>query len=321
MSASPAEVARAAREAGRKVPDFFIVGHPKSGTTALWEMLRSHPQVFMPELKETLFFDRELHFGLRPGDPQPDTLEEYLELFAPARPDQRAGEASPSYLRSRFAAGRIAEIQPDARIVAILREPADFLRSMHLELLKDHVETEKDLRRAIERERREPERKPVLSYSDERVEYAAQLRRYHEALSEEQVLVLIYDDFRADNEGTLRRVLRHLGVDEHAPVAPSEANRTVIVRSPRTYELMRSVYLGRGPAGKVLSPMIKAVTSQRMRREGLDAFRRRIVYGRPPAPDEQLMLELRRRFEPYVVELSEYLGRDLVALWGYDQLG
>src|ERR1700757_4481112 len=119
----------------RKLPDFFIVGHPKSGTTALYEMLRSHPDIYMPDLKETLFFARELHPGLRPQDPQPDTLEEYLQLFAPARPNQRAGEASPSYLRSREAAARIAAVQPDARIIAILREPASFLHSLHMELM------------------------------------------------------------------------------------------------------------------------------------------------------------------------------------------
>ncbi|HTA36249.1 MAG TPA: sulfotransferase, partial [Solirubrobacteraceae bacterium] len=137
MTAST-ETDAVARASARKVPEFFIVGHPKSGTTALYEMLRSHAQIYMPELKETLFFARELHPGLRPQDPQPDTLEQYLSLFAPARADQRAGEASPSYLRSREAAARIAAVQPDARIIAILREPASFLRSMHLELLKDH---------------------------------------------------------------------------------------------------------------------------------------------------------------------------------------
>jgi hypothetical protein len=321
MDASSTEALRAVRAAGQKVPDFWIVGHPKSGTTALYEMLRSHPEIFMPELKETLFFARELHPGIRASDPQPDTLEQYLALFAAARSEQRAGEASPSYLRSKLASARIAEVQPDARIVAILREPASFLRSMHLELLKDHVETEKDFRKAIERERRIAERKPVLWYAEERVEYAQQLRRYHEAFGREQVLVLIYDDFRADNEGTVRRVLRHLGVDETAPISSSDANQTVTVRSPRMYELMRSVYLGRGPAGRVLSPVIKSLTSQRLRRDGMQAFRKRVIYGKPPAPDEQLMLELRRRYRRHVVELSEYLDRDLVSLWGYDRLG
>jgi hypothetical protein len=303
-----------------RMPDFFIVGHHKSGTTALYEMLRSHPDIYMPDLKETLFFARELHPGLKASDPQPDTLEQYLALFAPARRGQRTGEASPSYLRSRSAATRIAELAPDARIIAIFREPTSFLRSMHLELLKDHMEHEKSFRRAIERERREAATKPVLWYSDDRVEYAEQLRRYREAFGQEQVLALIYDDFRADNAGTVRQVLRFLDVDETVPVASSEANPTVLVRSPRAYEFIRSLYLGRGPTARVLKPAIKAVTSQRMRRDGLRELRDRVLWGQPRPPDEGLMLELRRRYKPNVEALGEYLGRDLVGLWGYQEL-
>jgi hypothetical protein len=316
------EEVAAARAAGRAVPDFFIVGHPKSGTTALYEMLRSHPEIYMPELKETLFFARdELHPYLEEGTAHPRTVDQYLAMFEPAREGQRTGEASPSYLRSRRAAGRIAALAPDARIIAILREPTSFLRSMHLELLKDYVETERDLRRAMEREQRIAEQKPVLWYSNDRVEYAAQVRRYHEALGPEQVLVLIYDDFRADNEATLRRVLRHIGVEEDAPVDPSEANRTVMVRSPRAYALVRSLYMGHGPAMRPAKAAIKAVTPRRLRHEGLRRVRDGAIYGAPPAPDEELMRELRMRFLPEVRAISEYLGRDLVSLWGYDRLG
>src|SRR6185312_12290848 len=260
------------------------------------------------------------HPGLQPGDPQPDTLDEYLELFAAAQPGQLIGEASPSYLRSESAAARIAELAPDARIIAILREPASFLRSMHLELLKDHEESEKDFGRAIARERREQDTKPVLWYSPERVRYTEQLRRYHDAFGADQVLVLIYDDFRADNERTIRRVLRFLEVDETLPIAPSEANRTVLVRSPRAYAALRSLYLGRGPAARVLKGVIKMLTSRRLRRDGIYAIRHRVLYGEPSEPDRELMLQLRRSFKPEVVALSEYLDRDLVALWGYDEI-
>jgi Sulfotransferase family len=312
-----------------RVPNFFIVGHPKGGTTALYEMLRRHPQIYMPELKEPRFFDRELHAGLRQTATHPDTLDEYLALFNAATPEQRAGEASPDYLRSQMAARRIAELEPEARIIAILREPASFLRSMHLELLKDHVETEKDLRKAIAREehkRRASEIQGVSNpdgfrYTAERVQYVQQLGRFHAVFPREQVLVLIYDDFRADNEGTLRQVLRFLDVDDTLAIDAVEVNPTVRVRSPRLYSLVRSLYLGRGPLGGAAKAAIKALTPQRLRDHGLRALRRRILYGGVSRPDEELMLELRRRFKGEVVALSEYLDRDLVTLWGYDKIG
>jgi hypothetical protein len=310
-----------AAAAGARVPEFFIVGHPKSGTTALYEMLRSHPAIYMPALKETRFFDRELHPNLKPSDPHPDTLEEYYAMFADARPDQRAGEASPAYLRSHLAAGRIAEVRPDARIIAILREPASFFRSMHLELLQDHIETEKDLRKAMAREERMRAQTPVPWYSMDRIIYAEQLRRYYDRFPAEQILVLIYDDFRADNEATVEKVLRFLDVDADEPITPTEANPTVMVRSPRMYEFVRSVYLGRGAGPRAAKTAIKAVTPRRVRHGGLRTMRERVLYGKPPPPDEELMRELRERFKGEVEAVSDYLDRDLVTLWGYDRIG
>jgi hypothetical protein len=65
---------------------------------------------------------------------------------------------------------------------------------------------------------------------------------------------------------------------------------------------------------------LKAVMPRRLRRSALDATNKRVVFGDPLPPDEELMTELRRRFKPEVVALSEYLDRDLVTLWGYDRL-
>jgi hypothetical protein len=306
-----------------RTPDFFIVGHAKSGTTALYEMLRRHPQIFMPELKETQFFARELHPRAQPSVRHPETLDQYLSLFQDAAPEQRAGEASPSYIRSLTAAKRIRELRSDARIIVILREPASFLRSLHMELLQDHVETETDLGKAIalsevRREDDFPIQQPVYA---ERVRYVEQLRRYHAEFPPEQVLVLIYDDFHSDNEGTVRRVLRFLDVDDTVAIEVMQANPTVRVRSPRMYELMRSLYLGEGRLGKAAKATIKALTHKRLRRKAHTTVRRRLLFGRPREADEELMLALRRRFKPEVVALGEYLDRDLVTLWGYDANG
>src|SRR6185312_10090194 len=89
------ETARRERPAQQRLPDFFIAGHPKSGTTALYEALRRHPEIYMPACKEPWFFAPELHVRTPPRpEGTPRTLEEYLALFAGARPDQRAGEAT-----------------------------------------------------------------------------------------------------------------------------------------------------------------------------------------------------------------------------------
>jgi hypothetical protein len=303
-----------------RVPEFFIVGNPKSGTTALYEMLVPHPQIFMPELGTKFFAGEQMR--------KPDTLEEYLSLFEPAKAEQRIGEMSRGYLRSPTAASAIAEVNPDARIIAVLREPVSFLRSLHLELLQDHVVTEKDLGRLIAEEEAGGSQRDVddsgfprqLGFSQERVSYVDQLRRFHAVFPREQVMVLIYDDFRADNKGTVREVLRFLGVDDTFSVEAHDANPTVLVSSPQLHGLVRSLYMGNGPVARSLKKGIKAATGQRLRRGALSQMRRRVLYAEPPPVDPELTARLRRRSHDEVVALSAYLDRDLVTLWGYDRL-
>ena len=325
MTSSSERGPSGAGRALEKVPDFFIVGHPKSGTTALYEMLRAHPQIFMPEVKEPVYFATELprqaHRSLAPS-----TLQEYLALFEPAAAGQRIGEASVSYLWSRAAPAGIAELVPDAKIIAVLREPASFLYSFHLQCLQSHNESEKDFATALalEPSRREGRNIPrrahwpqVLLYS-EHVRYLEQLRRYHEAFSPEQVLVLIYDDFRSDNEATVRQVLRFLEVDDAVAVQETEANPTVMMRSQPLDEMLNAVSVGRGPVSRAVKGTVKALVPRSLRRNALKATQRRFVASEPDPPDEQLMLELRRRYSREVADLSDYLGRDLTRLWGYD---
>jgi hypothetical protein len=325
MTGSAERVDSAARS--RRIPDFFIVGQPKSGTTALYEILRRHPQIFMPERKEPVYMASDLHAGLwATVRTRPRTLDDYLALFAPARAEQCAGEASTVYLWSRTAAANIARLQPMARVIAILREPASFLRSLHLQLLQNHIESEKDFGQAIalEESRREGKHFPgdcpfpqALMYS-ERVRYVEQLRRYQAALGPEQMLVLVYDDFREDNQATVRKILNFLEVDDRLAVEPLEANPTVRVRSKQLEDLVRVAPLAGGPVTRGVKASVKALTSRRLRHGALRVARRRLVYAEPPPPDDAVMLELRRRFRAEVVALGEYLGRDLVSLWGYD---
>ena len=326
------------RKAGRgtalepRLPDFFIVGHPKCGTTALSWMLGRHPQIFIP-MKEPRFFSPELRSRSRRIAPSsaPDTLEDYLALFAPAGPERRAGEATPMYLRSRTAAARIAEVQPEARIIAILREPASFLRSFHLQCAYNHVETQRDFGKAIalEQDRRQGRRIPRLSQSpqtllySEHVRYVEQLRRYHAAFAPQQVLVLIYEEFRSDNEATVRRVLRFLDVDDTLPIEPAESDPLPAVRLQALHQAARltSVIRRNRASAPIVRTVNRVMPSRRASNGRLRTGWRRVVYTEPSPPDERFMRELRRRFKPEVVALSEYLGRDMVSLWGYDRLG
>ena len=326
MTSSTDDVAQEQR-AG--LPDFYIVGSAKSGTTALYHMLRRHPQIFMPDSKEPWFFASELQENTPPRpEGTPRTLEEYRAWFNGAQPGQLVGEASVLYLWSQTAAPAIAAVRPDARIIAILREPASLLRSLHLQFVETYIETELDFATALalEDERRAGRSLPrnaywprALLYS-EHARYVEQLRRYHEAFGEQRVLVLAYDDFRDDNEATVRRVLRFLGVDDAVALEPVVANPTVHVRAQSLHKLLRALTVPSGPGSRAVKAAVRALTPRALRHRVLEAAKSRVVYGDARPADEAVMADLRRRFAPEVAALSAYLGRDLTRLWGYDRI-
>ncbi|HEX6473777.1 MAG TPA: sulfotransferase, partial [Candidatus Limnocylindria bacterium] len=125
-----------------RLPNFLVIGAAKSGTTALWSLLRQHPQVFMPALKEPH------HFAFDADQPAPQFrgpganlhrdavtgTDAYRALFADAGEALAVGEASATYLYVAASVERIRAAIPDARLVAILRQPADRAYSSYLHL-------------------------------------------------------------------------------------------------------------------------------------------------------------------------------------------
>jgi hypothetical protein len=325
-----------------RVPDFFIVGHEKCGTTALYKILKQHPQIFMPELKEPRFLVIDPR-KRGPGPKRPErpwTLEAYLRLFAAAAPGQRAGEASPQYIRSTEAAGLIAQLQPAAKIIAILREPTSFLRTYHFNTVRDQIEPERDLRKAIalEEPRRQGKRLPPNCAAPDRlfycehVRYVEQLRRFEAALGREQMMVLIYEDFRHDNDAAARAVMRFLGVDDSVALEIAQGDQTDVlrrrtggrkaVRLQRLHRAGRAIKLARRQPEQAsrLTLTFDALTRRLLRNDLVENLARRAVFTTTPSLDEGFPRELRRRFKPEVQALSEYLERDLVGQWGYDSI-
>src|SRR6516225_9859213 len=131
-------------------PNFFIVGTAKGGTTSLYHYLRQHPQVYMSPIKEPCYFASEirmenlseahwryirLHTGettMRPPGWLFSTWQEYLELFRGVRNEIAVGEASVAYLWSETAPSNIAARLPGAKIIIILRDPAERAFSQYL---------------------------------------------------------------------------------------------------------------------------------------------------------------------------------------------
>jgi hypothetical protein len=292
------------------IPDFFIVGAFKSGTTAMYEYLRAHPQVFMPFHKEPLFFGDDLtrRYGRM-------TPQQYAALFADARPEQRIGEASAWYLYSRSAAREIAEASPAAQIIIMLRNPVDVMHAQHSQLLFNVEEDLSDFEEALAAEpsRRRGERLPPGPlrvenlYYRESVRFAEQVERYLHQFGPERVLVLLYDDFSRDTPGVYRQVLEFLRVDP--TFAPDFAirNPNKRVRFP---VLQRLVYQPPGPLLRLV-PLIRRFPLAHALRDRM--LRLNSTPARRGAMDPELRSRLLTEFRPEIERLGTVIGRDLSA--------
>lgn len=289
-------------------PNFFIVGAPKCGTTAMNDFLAQHPEIFIPEIKEVHFFGRDLQFSkgaLR--DPRA-----YEALFAGAAQPRR-GEASVWYLFSKTAAEEIHAYNPDAKIIVMLRHPADMLYSQHSQFLYNGNEDIQSFRDALaaEPERKRGERIPAsahlpegLLYS-ETVRYAEQLERYLARFGRDRVHVILYDDFRADLPGTYRKTLQFLGVrDDFAPEF-GVVNPNKRARSRR----LRAFVQAPPESVKRLSRLLFPRSVRQRVMKGLEGAN--IRYEARPPLDPALRAELAERFEPEVAALEQLLGREL----------
>jgi hypothetical protein len=327
-------------------PNLFIVGAPRCGTTALHGYLGRHEQVFWPAIKEPHWFssdlnaEREAHRGSNELRWPINTLEQYLWLFRGATGQRWRGDASVLYLYSAAAAGEIAAFNPAARIIVMLREPVAFLQSFHAALVYLGDEDCWSLPAAIELEaeraagRRVPAsvRTPSTLRYTKVASFSEQLARYTAAFPKDQVKVIVFDDFAADPAGVYREVLEFLELRESAAapaafrqVNPNRAPRWRRVSlwaraiDPHVLRLWRDPTFPRAPgyrppllarllplrAGLALHRAVERVNSRRVPRTAL--------------PDDA-RAALQRRMRGEVERLSAMLGRDLIALWGYERV-
>ena len=291
-------------------PDFFIVGAFKSGTTALYDYLRQHPQVFLPFHKEPLYFGADLtrRYGRM-------SAADYEALFRDARPGQRVGEASAWYLYSTSAAREIAEYSPDAQIIAMVRNPVDVMHAEHSQLIFNVEEDITDFAEALAAEpaRRRGERmppgplRPETLYYRHSVRFAAQLQRYFAVFGRDRVHVIIFDDFRSNTAGVYRDVLEFLGVDPAFTPVFDVRNPNKRVRSPL---IQRLVYQPPGPILRLIPRLRRLPAVHWLRGAVLRA-------NSAPAPRDKIDPELRQRLTaemaPEVERLATLIGRDLRA--------
>lgn len=261
-----------------RLPDLVVIGAPRSGTTTLSAWLAAHPEVAFSAEKELEFFDRHHERG----------VGWYLEQL-PAEPGDRVvAEATPTYLSEPGVADRVVATLPDARFVALLREPVArawsnywFFRQLGLERRQweDVVADERD--------------DDPVGYLW-RGRYADQLARWDALAGPDRLHVALFDDLVQDPASTYAGVCRFAGVEEREPPARGPVNPA---RQPRSVRLQR-----------------------RLRSTSAGPLRRRLyawnAQGRPvPSLPPAQHAALKQRFAASNAELEKRLGRPLPPHW------
>lgn len=202
------------------MPNFFVVGAQKAGTTSLYHYLDQHPEIYMSPAKEPFFFDHEIDssgrlirqkFGRRSLSRKPRfaTIGEYQALFDGVREEKAIGEASPLYIYAPGTAERIKRYVPEARIVALLRNPADRAYSAFLYAVRIGVEPLTDFAQALEDEDRRIRDNwhYVYRYRDRGL-YCRQLKAYFDVFGPERIGLWLYEDLKDDPQEISRSVYR-----------------------------------------------------------------------------------------------------------------
>jgi hypothetical protein len=294
------------------MPNFLMIGGAKAGTSSLYAYLRQHPQIFLSEVRECDFFTLE---GQRPNYNGPGdriayrryitTLEGYQRLFKPATGRPAIGESSDLYLDGPGTARRIRHYLPEARLVVILRDPADRAYSQYKHLVRDGREALPTFEHALDaEEKRIADGWHPIWHLTARGFYAAQLEPYLELFPREQISIHLYDDFVTDPPALLRVLFQFLGVDPTFRVDMSL--RYNVSGTPRS-KLLHS-FLARPLAVKDLfKPLLPARFRHRLRARLMN---RNIVPDRSRmSPDtRKALVELYRED---VLRLQSLIGRDL----------
>jgi Sulfotransferase domain len=291
-----------------RLPNLFIVGAPKCGTTAWAEYLGSHPDIFFPRYKDQCFFALDLpNFRLTRTDAN------YAELFKESGDARVIGEASAMYLFSTAAAAAIRDHDPTSKILIFLREQEDYLPSLHNQFLREFAEEIEDFETAWRLSgRRAPDTIPTTCLEPRTLDYAAmgrfreQVERYFSAFPADQIRVIRFADWTADPRKTYLEILEFLGLEDDGRTTFPPVNSGQTYRSRALARLiMRPTTLVR----RVARLMRALPFGQRLYRAVRSAgFRSAPGYRTDIGP------ELRRQIRRYYADDNKLLTDRLTAL-------
>lgn len=275
------------------LPNFFILGAAKCGTTSLANHLRAHPDVFIPDIKEVAFFNIESNWA--------QGTAWYEDWFEDVSGERAIGDATPAYLYLPVVVDRLTDTVGAAsgcKLIVQLRDPVSRTYSHYWHRHREGVE-HRTLDAVLDEELGGTEGWGYLG----RGRYVEQIRRYVDVFGEDSLHTVIFEDFVSRPLAAYAEVCRHLDVDD--AFVPDDLGE----RYNTHFEIVRP-QLYRGMIALRVGKLVPA-------RVGRWLWDRVAVFQEYDPIDPVTRDRLRGYFAPHNRELEEFLGRDLTDLWGY----
>ena len=293
------------------MPTFLVIGASRSGTTALHNYLRQHPDVFMPPEKEPNFFlaDGQVLDFKGPAaewvNNSMRSLEEYQGLFEAGARSLARGEASPLYLYFENAPLRIKHHVPDTRMIAVLRDPAEQAYSHFMYAKRNMLEPLDDFTEALAKEddRIADGWQPMFRYSSF-PRYGEQLARYYAQFDRSQIQLFLYEEFDTRPLPVLAEMFAFIGVDES--FVPDVSYRPNASGRPKN-KLLQDAVMKPHLATRIAGAMLPRGLRQRVK----DIISGSNVEREVLPADAKAILRARQSED--TLRLQDLIGRDLSA--------
>lgn len=293
------------------MPNFLIIGPAKSATTSLYHYLNQHPQIYMSPVKEPRFFAYE---GEKPAFAGPGDeffanssitdIDSYRALFTGVKDEVAIGEASPNYLYLPKAANRIRHHIPDAKLIAILRNPAERAYSHFMHNIRDGFEPLTDFGQALSEEQNRIGNNwaPRWHYRSQGF-YYAELTRYFENFERNQIKIFLYEEFGPNTSAAVRDLFRFLHVDdEFAPDVSTRYNVSGIPQNKFVNTILKQ--------HRRLQTFSRRFIPQKLRRIALNVRNNNLV---KPTISAEIRDELMDGYKEDIQQLEKLIERDLSA--------
>lgn len=289
------------------LPNFFIVGAAKSGTTTLYNFLLEHPEVFMPSdelYKEPCFFSQYGNLS----------LNDYAKIYEKSNTQKLIGDASATYLADEKSANYIHCFKSDAKIIIIIRNPIKRAVSLYNWMVQEGYEYARNFVVALKLEKKRNKLNKKLGMVEKKINYMyfssglyyKQVKQYYDLFGKQNVLVLLFSDLISKPQNTFNITCDFLNINHFAYTVPeNKQNKSKQVIHPLFQFLIRKIN------NRLILPIRRRIIKNETKQKQdflLSLFQ---INKKNKEIDENILNNLKNKYSNDIKLLSNLINKDL----------